>query len=78
MGRLNKNGEHIMTCNCHFTANKAEYVRGASYETLERKLAKAVEQRNELRNAFSKHHGLNQADTMYAVERLDAELESVK
>lgn len=45
---------------------------------LSRKLAIAVRQRNALRNAISKHHGLNQADTMYAIERLDAELNGDK
>lgn len=43
MGRLNKSGEHIMTCACHFTVNKAEYVRGESYAKLEDDITRCKE-----------------------------------
>lgn len=64
-------------------ASIIELVQQRHFDTLSLELRKAKreievlrEQRNGLRNAISKHHGLNQADTMYEVKILDSKIES--
>lgn len=47
MGK-NKRGEHIMTCNCHFTSNKTEYVDRAHYNATEDALTTAQSRIKEL------------------------------
>ncbi len=48
MGK-NKAGEHIMTCSCHFSVGKLEYVSRDDYDKLESQLSEANETIDRLR-----------------------------